>query len=218
MQYKKRITNILREVKCGKVDSNELKLPIFHENKILAFLEPVSHGLTDNEAFINDLSEWRSANCQAFPTVFKVTKEGTKKWVKEQLLNREDRILFMVVTLENKPLGHMGLSNFDFIKREAEIVDVVRGIHGIFPGVFTLALHTLVQWAFNKLRLKRLFLRVFLDGERAIKMYRCCGFSEVRKIPLHKNVKEGVIKFEEIPENDELSVDRVFLLMELVNK
>ena len=117
-----------------------------------------------------------------------------------------------------KPLGHIGLSNFNFIKKEAEIVDVVRGIHNVLPGIFTLALSTLVQWAFEKLKLKKLYLRVFLDNERAIKLYKYCGFKEVRKIPLQKKIEGEVIKFEEIHEKGEVKVDRVFLLMDLSNR
>ena len=96
---KNRIKNILKKNKFGLNDNpNRLNIPIYQKNKITAFLKPVSKVLEDNEEYINMLSEWRSTNWQAYPTVFNVTKEGTKKWVKEQLIEREDRILFMVIT------------------------------------------------------------------------------------------------------------------------
>lgn len=219
--FRIRVVNILKKLKLetGK-KPDELRLSIKNEDEteIIAYMIPISENIGKEEKYVELLAEWRERNWQAYPTVFKVTKEGTKKWIQDQLIDREDRILFMIVTLDNQPIGHMGLSNFDFDKREAEIDNVVRGVNNVLPGVMTLALKTLINWSFTELGLNRLFLRVFLENERAIKLYERCGFKGVKKIPLHKTIDGNTIKFEEIPDGQNLSVDRIFYLMELTNK
>jgi len=88
----------------------------------------------------------------------------------------------------------------------------------MIPGVMTSALLALDDWAFSVLGLKRLFLRVFYDNERAIRLYERCGFIGVKKIPLHKFVEGDSIKYEEIKESESLSIDRYFYLMEIRQK
>ncbi|GAG84667.1 unnamed protein product, partial [marine sediment metagenome] len=166
---------------------------------IVAFLRPISKNLgKDEEKYVKLLSKWRATNWQAYPTVFKVTEEGTRRWIKDQLINREDRILFMIINLDNQPIGHLGLSNFDFKKQEAEIDNVVRGVSDVLPGVMAFALNVLIHWSFTTLRLRRLFLRVFSDNERAVKFYERCGFRGVKNIPLHKVSDSEVTKYKEI--------------------
>ncbi len=217
MSCEEYIFNILKEPKFEFYKkSGKLKIKIYDNNKTVAFLHPISLGFEEDDGNIRLLSKWRADNWQAYPTVFKVTEEGTKKWVKSQLIDRQDRILFLIVLTDGTQMGHLGLSNFDFLKNEAEIDNVIRGISNCLPGIMTLAMNTLDNWAFTKLKLDRLFLRVFLDNERAIRLYERCGFKRVKEIPLHKNVDGDIIKYEEIDENDKLSIDRTFLMMELV--
>ncbi len=187
-------------------------------NNVVAYIRSISDETAADKNLIKLLVRWREENWQAYPTVFKVTLEGTKKWLQSQLLEREDRILFLIITLSGEPVGHLGLSNFNFVQREAEIDNVVRGVKTALPGIMTFALAAMDEWAFKKLGLKRLFLRVFLDNERAIRLYEHCGFKGVKKIPLHKVIEGENFKYEEIPEGENLSVDRVFYLMELLNK
>jgi len=194
---------------------HRLRIPIKDKKQIVGFLRPISQDLGDErDKYIDLLARWREENWRAYPTVFKVTKHGTEKWVQDQLIDREDRILFMVIDLENQVIGHVGLSNFDFSKRSAEIDNVVRGLPDRSPGIMTLALNALVEWSHSALGLRGLNLRVFLDNRRAIKLYERCGFKGVRTIPLHKVITDDLTSYEEIPEGKELSVDRVFLLMD----
>lgn len=219
-RFREHVANILKELKFEfHKRPDKLRIPIKDENKIKAFLRPISSNLgRDYEKYLSLLSDWREVHWNAYPTVFKVTKEGTTRWMKGQLVDREDRILFMIVTLDDQPIGHLGLSNFDFSKQDAEIDNVVRGIPNVFPGIMTLALNTLINLSFTKLGLHRLYLRVFFDNERAIKFYENCGFKGIRKIPLHKIVDGNITKYEEILEGEDLSIDRFFFLMEQLNK
>lgn len=217
--FRDRVVKILKELKyefCLKPE--KMKLLIRNNDSIVAFLRPISESLGDDEeVYMKLLTQWRVKNWQAYPSVFRVTEEGTRKWVKDQLVNREDRILFMVIAPNNQPIGHLGLSNFNFCEKEAEIDNVVRGVATVIPGIMTMALDALSDWSFEKIHLRRLFLRVFFDNQRAIKLYERCGFKGVKRIPLHKFVEGDNIKYEEIPAGSSLSEDREFYLMEKIN-
>lgn len=198
---------------------DDLGLPIYQCGERIAFLRPISVDLGEQEdLFIKLLAKWRSDNWQAYPTVFKVTEAGTRKWIKSQLIDREDRILFMIVTLSGQPIGHLGLSNINADLQEVEIDNVVRGEDSVLPGIMAATLKTLCDWMFNVVGAKRLFLRVFFDNDRAIKLYERCMFKGVKKIPLTKKVNGETINYEEIKDGEESLVARVFFLMELLKE
>lgn len=206
----------LRQFKSPpRPDHGRFSLPVKMDGRIVAFLQPVSKDWANDQTLIRLLAEWRAAHHQAFPSIFPVTHEGTGKWVKVQLIERGDRILFLLVTREGLPVGHLGLSNFDLSGHSAEMVDILRGVNHVLPGGIGGAIRVLQRWAFEELRLRKLWLRVFLDNERAIRLYESCGFRETRRIPLHKTVYGEITRFEEIPFGSGWSVDRVFSFMEV---
>jgi RimJ/RimL family protein N-acetyltransferase len=194
--------------------------PIKSQNRIVGYLRPISKDWIFDNNYIKLLANWREENWFAYPTVFKVTYEGTLKWVKEQLIDRIDRILFMIFTQEGNPIGHLGLSNFNFENKEAEIDNVVRGMKNVLPGIMTFSMNTLIKWCFDSdgLDLSRLYLRVFYDNSKAIELYERCGFRGIKKIPLRRIVENEIIKYEEMSGEDFSSPDKFFYLMELLKK
>ena len=88
----------------------------------------------------------------------------------------------------------------------------------LIEQLMTFAMDAIDNWAFSQADLDRLFLRVFSDNDRAIRLYERCGFVGVKEIPLHKFEEGEVIKYEEIESSQDLSVDKKFLLMELLKK
>ncbi|OGX26277.1 MAG: hypothetical protein A2787_10085 [Omnitrophica WOR_2 bacterium RIFCSPHIGHO2_01_FULL_48_9] len=213
--FSERVEATLREWKTEfRQRPEELSIPVKDRGTTIAFLQPICADLGERHSeVIALLAEWRERDWDAYPTVFKVTREGTARWMQAQLIDRKDRILFLLVTPQQKIIGHLGLSNFDFAKCEAEIDSVVRGEKGILPGVMTKALEALTAWTLDELGVKRLLLRVFSDNATAIKLYERCGFKREREIPLHKIQEGDVIQYEEILPGQNLSVDRIFLLM-----
>lgn len=194
---------------------DKYQLSVYLNGIKTAKLIPVTKKIEQEEEFVKLLAKWRKENWNAYPTVFKVTVEGTKKWIKSQLLERKDRILFILYTLDNEPIGHLGLSNLDFSRKEGEIDNVVRGRESILYGIMTSAMETIAKFSFERLSLERLFLRVFLDNDRAIKLYERCGYKRVREIPLNKRIEGNTVVYDEIYKGENKEIDRYFLLMEL---
>lgn len=204
--FKEDVLNKIREVK----NNNKFEIPLYQNDNPVGYLVPFEK----NAPLVSLLKDWREKSQYAFPTVFNVTLEGTEKWLDEQVMKREDRILFMIKNKEESYVGHLGFSNFDYDDRSCEIDNVVRGKNET-PGIMTSAHYGLTDWAFSDLNLKRITLRVFSDLEKAVALYSRCGFKKVRDIPMKKVIEEDKTNFEEARTYDK--VERLFTVMELIN-
>lgn len=186
MKYKDEILSLIKKIKFSD-KTNALIIPIKEGEKTVAQLKIITSDFTDKDVKV--LANWRKANGTWFSTQFRVTNKGTKNWLKKQVIGAEDRLLFWIQTPDNHPIGYIGLYHFNFEDRTCEIDNVMRGVKNIIPGVMTQALNTLLQWSFSVLKIKAATLRVFSDNQRAIALYKRCGFEEIRKIPLKRIIK-----------------------------
>ena len=140
-----------------------------------------------------------------------MTYEGTKRWLTLQLLEKKGRILFFLEDEKRNKIGHLGLYSFDIKHNSCEIDNVIRGEESA-PGVMTHALNTLIQWTYDALKIKTIYLRVFSDNERAIKLYSRCHFVENSIIPLRKEIHDDGTYWIEEPKMKE-KPERSFLKM-----
>lgn len=195
--FKKRSLKIISKIKEEKL---RIKLPIKDDDdKVIAFLRPVTRKVLNNKRKISLLAKWRKENSFAFPSQFKVTFSGTKLWLNNQLINNRTRTLFFIETNKKKPIlvGHMGLYSFDFKNESCEIDNVIRGEKKILKGVMSFALKTLIDWAKKILKPKNIYLRVFSDNDQAINYYKKCGFLNKKLIPLRKIIRPGITLWQE---------------------
>jgi RimJ/RimL family protein N-acetyltransferase len=91
-------------------------------------------------------------------------------------LAREDRILFLIASVDSELIGHIGFSSFDYDEKGCEVDAVLRGEKQGHPGIMTFALRSLLQWGLDELKLEEIQLRVFSDNQRAIDFYLRNGF------------------------------------------
>lgn len=212
--FNKDVLFIFDLIKNETYRENDFNLPIYKDGKCVAILRPITkRNLIDNEKnreIIKLLSKWREESSKWFD-IFKVTESGTKKWLKEQVIDIKNRILFMIETFDGTYIGHIGLYR-------GEIDNIIRGRKDILKGLMTYAINTMVKWAFSELNIDCLYVRVFSDNEKAIALYKRCGFNNIDKIPLRKIVKKESIRWEPIEETNIKEADRFFSLMYLKNK
>jgi len=158
-------------------------------------LVPVCELHADDAELIATLGRWREENAFAFPTVFPVTAEGTARWLRA-VLEREDRILFLVADRHGHHVGHLGFTGAFEGVRELEIDNVVRGEGGGETGLMSRAMEALIGWAHDTLGPDRIHLRVFEDNEHAVRFYQRLGFRPNGTIDLRRDEAErGVIAF-----------------------
>jgi RimJ/RimL family protein N-acetyltransferase len=206
---KKFQTFIESKLKDLKEREDPLAIPFQYVNVKNARLECVTHEHLHDKELIHALTEWREKSAWFFPSQFTVTVEGTEKWLLHQLLQKKDRILFLI-KIEDTTVGHMGLYTFNYSEESCEIDNVVRGLSE-YPGIMSNALAALISWTFSDLKIKNLYLRVFEDNPRAIALYERLGFVTVRRIPLVKHISDTMTSWEE---SDSIKkAERYFILM-----
>lgn len=180
-------------------------------SKQKGYLIPICNVHKDDMGMIEKLSLWRDVNSFAYPSQFKVTPEGTKFWLKEKLLDVEDRILFLVIDELGNAVGHIGFANGYNDDFGLEIDNVVRGCRLAPKGIMTDALLTLINWAEETLWPDEIYLRVFMDNEHAVSFYEKSGFVKDKLIPLQRIEKNWGVFYNQI-ECDK-AADKYFLRM-----
>ncbi len=115
------------------------------ENK--GTLLPIANLHKADKSCIQNLAKWREENSFAFPSKFKITFEGTAKWLDNLLLQVENKILFLVLNSVGYPIGHLGFANGLEENFALEIDNVVRGDKDkTFDGIMSVALSSLIKW------------------------------------------------------------------------
>lgn len=175
-------------------------IPIKSNGKVIGRLRPVTIESIQNEEEMRKLAGWRHASAEWFTTQFTVTEEGTKEWIKEQVLHARDRILFIVEDASFTPIGQVGLCHYDEQKKACEFDNLLRGDKGQYANMIIPALIAFGLWSIEVLDLQRGYLNVLDDNFRAIHIYQKLGFQEVKRTPLIKQVEGNMIRW--VPATD----------------
>ena len=210
--FKPETIEIFRRIKNEQYRGKDFVIPVFNKNLQVAYLKPITKSNIKeniaNQKLVTSLADWRRNNQSWYPTVFTVTEEGTKLWLKNQVLDIDDKILFLVVSMDGIVFGHMGLFR-------GEIDNVLRGITGIVDGGMTHGLSALLNFCYTDLEIKKLSLRVFSDNARALHYYKNCGFYKTGMIPLKKSEEANCIKWEPSPDIDISIAERSYCVMQI---
>ena len=174
-------------------------------------LAPFTAGMVADDALIEALTRWRAENISGFTKLFRPTFEGTRAWSRSQLIERADRILFLVLSADGRPVGHVGLSSFDFDAGTCEIDNVVRGERTAPPGTMAQAVGAVLDWAYRNLEPAEIRLRTLAENTRALALYHRLGFVPVSLIPLRRVTADDVTEWLETERDDR--IDKFFVLM-----
>ncbi len=174
-------------------------------------LVPVCELHADDSRLIAAFGRWREANASAFPTQFPVTDEGTARWLRHGVLDKQDRLLFLVCDRHGHPVGHLGFAGALDGDRALEVDNVVRGEQGE-PGLMSAALAALLRWAGELFCPREIDLRVFADNTHAIAFYERLGFVAADSLALRRTESpDGRVAY--VPAADGEPADRSFLRM-----
>ncbi len=182
--FYKRVTRCLTGLKHGFLSCSDVSFGPEVQGYDLggAFWRVLSPKDIYNPQVVQALADWRDRHQQFFPPQFQVTVAGTRKWLKEQVIELSDRILFFIVSISNAPVAHLGLNRFNWLERSCEIDNVIRGRDDLLPLVMTSAVRHLCDWSFAWLGLREIYLRVLSNNHKAISLYERCGFEVIDKI------------------------------------
>lgn len=191
------------------------ELPVYDDTgELKAYLRPIT---ANYRSAIKDcallMGNWRAENPSISYSVFDITVERTEKWLDKLVIGRDDRLLFMIMTLDGQYIGHVGYSSFNYAARTAEIDSILRGVHGVYPGIMTFAIRTLIWWGINVIMLKNIELSTGIDNSRAQDLYRRCGFELKSKKALVKTVLKDEVRWDPAEDPDMPDAERYAVVM-----
>jgi acetolactate synthase-1/2/3 large subunit len=177
--FRHAVVSAFERMKRQKTADKLAMLPIYDDGGILkGWLRPFTMDWQETLPGVGALlCRWRNENQTALSAApFTATEESTARWLDQQVQEREDRLLFLITGPAGEPVGHIGLSSFDYANRFCEVDAVLRGEKQGHPGIMKLALYTMVDWAQKELKLQSIGLRVLHGNNRAIAFYLRNGF------------------------------------------
>lgn len=191
-----------------------IKLQKFDSTPI--YLRVVTTRDLDNKSLVRKLSTWRRKNELWFPRIFKVTDKRTRNWLQNFVIDKPDRILFMIEDDNGKTYGHLGFYRYKPQDNSCELDNVIRGLKTM-PGLMTHCIDSLIKWGYSNLKIDTFYLTTFADNKKAVNLYERCNFRKIdRLIPL-KRVRDGnEVAWEEIGDGKMAKAQRYYLRMKLI--
>ena len=102
-----------------------------------------------------------------------LTIEGTRTWfLKKDNAHRMDG----VIEYKGTPVGVIGLLQIDDVNKKAEFYITIGSTEYKHKGIATIATRLLIDYAFDELKLKKVYLNVDEKNENACKLYEKVGF------------------------------------------
>lgn len=178
----------------------------------VGWLVPVCDLHRDDAELVALLADWRARHASAFPSQFKVTHEGTARWLARGILENENRLLLLVCDAAERPIGHVGLCDYLNEQRAMEAENIVRGVDGAVPGLMSAAMRALLELAYGW-GAREVHLRVFRDNAHALAFYRRLGFRDDILIPLRRHVEGEAIIYRPSAPEDPVPPDKEFVRM-----
>jgi len=143
------------------------------EGKLVRLRPYDKSDLDDLMKWVNDEDVTRFLGSLMTPPLSRSAEEG---FLGMAMTHSETHKVFAIETLAGEFAGGIDLRVVDQIDRRAE-VGIVIGFKDFWgKGYGTDAMKVLLKFAFGRLNLNRVSLRVFDYNERAIKSYEKCGF------------------------------------------
>lgn len=106
------------------------------------------------------------------------SKENVLNFIREAVIEPIDgkSIHFAIVDENDDYLGTISLKDINIVDKNAEFAIVLRK-KAQAKGIGTESIKRMLDLAFNKFKLERVYLNVFSENNKAIRLYEKCGFT-----------------------------------------
>lgn len=151
-------------------------------------LLPICDLLGGDAGVIHALSTWREMHQSVFPTRFIVSDERTRVWLRDMVLDVEDRIMFFVLDPNGRRIGHIGFARCLNDLGVMELSNAMRGVKDAGRGLMRMAFITIMEWARVTIGPAWFDMRVFTHNTHALTLYQSLGFRRVGEMPLRRHV------------------------------
>ena len=118
-----------------------------------------------------------------FTNIYRPISEiESREWFDSIHKNKNSFIFAIALTENDEIIGTCGLYDYESVSGKAELRMKIGNKEYWNKGVGKTALNKLLEFGFSDVNLRKIWLRVFNDNERAIKLYEDAGF-----------IKEGLL-------------------------
>jgi hypothetical protein len=95
-------------------------------------------------------SRWYLAELALRAGARPVAPETIRRWLQQEILPSDDRVLFWIKGADGRPVGHVGLRAFDFAARTVVVGDLA-GEDAMVDPLIGAAMEALARWAKEQL-------------------------------------------------------------------
>lgn len=131
------------------------------------------------------------------------SRDETSHWIKMCINKTNGYEQKAIVTEEGKHIGWVDLKNIDKLNKHAELGIAIGDKSYWGKGYGLAAMKEMLQWGFNELELNKIWLRVEVDNEKAIKSYIRMGY-----------VEEGILRQDRLRDGEFVDRIRMSILKE----
>jgi perosamine synthetase len=187
------ILNTFKFMKSGKtLTETQLRSLELKDNRniTIGYAVPVGEFFKDDEKLIEKLAEWRETFAYAYPTRFKVTLEGTRKWLNIGVIENPDQILFLIQNAQGETIGNVGLVRME--PDRVELGNLIKDNGESFANlkIVAAAIKAVESFCYNEIGIEVWEGRVLASNKSAVAFWAKIGFEEVRRYGL-KNIGQN---------------------------
>lgn len=125
-------------------------------------------------SWINDAETTRGLVSGLFPS----TMEELKTYLEESTRNK-DSIMFAICDVNSgRHIGNIKLDQFDWVSRTCELGILIGDANSRGKGIGKEVCRLVLEYAFDQLNIRKVFLAVFANNPGAKKLYENLGFQE----------------------------------------
>ena len=125
-----------------------------------------------------NIVKWRNSDSVRKKFIYQglFTKEGHENWI-QTMIDTGKVVQMMICELgTERPVGSVYIRDIDKVHQKAEYGIFIGEDDARGKGYGTAAAKLMIQYCFEKMKLHRLFLRVYAHNEQAIRSYEKAGF------------------------------------------
>ena len=207
------MTHYYQQIKKIKEFDSVDYIKFKYQNKFVTFR------LVDtSEETIRNLTNWRKNNRFMFGTNFEMSEKRTLDWIKNNLKERKDWILF-IINIDGKQYGNMGTDLYDEKNNSAILDNIMKEPSFNYPGLMTIVEKVYLKWMFDVLKLSKISGDLFTDNYKMMNLHYKCGWKITNSIPLKKIYTEDGWKWEEMKlQSEEDYGERYFWHLEITKE